>query len=202
MESSTGSRGIGIEPGLLPEGVGKWREYERKALEIRRFAGVGISVRLDPFKLAESLKLRVVYLSDLDGLSLQARDHLMGSDCWSGGTTGWLPDGSGVIVINGRQSRGRQAATLMEEICHSLLGHKPSQIADAMGGGRSYNRAVEEEAYSVGAAVLVPYRSLEDLLFAGATVDRIARHFGVTRSLVEYRMRVLGLWDISGRKKL
>ncbi|HKX31589.1 MAG TPA: ImmA/IrrE family metallo-endopeptidase [Blastocatellia bacterium] len=199
MAYSNSSREIGAEPGLLPERGGKWKEYERKALEIRRFAGVSLAERLDPFKLAESLKLKVVSVSQVEGLSEQARAHLMGSDQWSGGTTGWLPDGSGLIIINDRQSPGRQAATLMEEVCHSLLGHRPSSIdPTGAGGGRSYNRAIEEEAYSVGAAVLVPYRALKDLLSKGLTVTTIARHFGVTRSLIEYRMRVLELWGGPG----
>jgi hypothetical protein len=190
-----------VEPDLLPQSAGnKWKEYERKALEIRRFAGADLRERLNPMKLAELLNLRVVALADLRHLSDKARNHLAASDNWSGGVTQPLPDGSRIVVINDRQSPERQGATLMEEICHSLLGHEPSVISatgeggDGGGGGRSYDRAIEEEAYAVGAAALLPYRALSELLSRGDSVSKIARHFGVTKSLVEYRIRVLGLW--------
>jgi Zn-dependent peptidase ImmA (M78 family) len=82
----------------------------------------------------------------------------------------------------------------MEEICHALLGHDPSQISVTAAGGRSYDRVTEEEAYAVGAAALLPYRALSEALSGGDSVSKIARRFGVTRSLVEYRVRVLDLW--------
>ncbi|MCI0338398.1 MAG: ImmA/IrrE family metallo-endopeptidase [Acidobacteria bacterium] len=183
-----------IEPDWLPPASNRFREYERKALEIRRFAGTGIFERLNPHRLAELLNLKVLSLADIDQLSDHARGHLAQSDNWSAGTTTPLPDGSRVIVINDKQSYGRQSATLMEEICHTLLGHDPSVISAAKAGGRSYNETVEEEAYAVGAAALVPFRALAEFLSRGDSVDKIARHFGVTKSLIEYRMRVLDLW--------
>jgi hypothetical protein len=81
----------------------------------------------------------------------------------------------------------------MEEVCHILFGHKPSKIGAGQIGGRSYNFNIEEEAYAVGAAALVPYRSLRDLLGSRASVRKIAGHFGVTPSLVVYRARGTGL---------
>jgi Zn-dependent peptidase ImmA (M78 family) len=146
-------------------------------------------------RLAESLRIRVVSLDSIDGLSEEAREHLAGSRQWSGGVTESLPDGTRVVVMNENQSRERRAATLMEEICHTLLGHTPSLIsAGTEVEGRTYNRVVEEEAYGVGAAALLPYRALSEALSRGDSVEAIARHFGVTQSLVEYRMRVLDLW--------
>jgi hypothetical protein len=180
---------------MLPHSSsGKWREFEKKALEIRRFAGVGPADRLDPVELAALLNLKVTTLSELDHLSEETRDHLMGSDNWSGGVTQPLPDGSRVIILNDRHSPERRAATLMEEICHSLLGHEPSSIS--VKSGRTYNRMIEEEAYAVGAASLLPYRAIVESLSRGDSVGRMAKRYGVTRSLVEYRIRVLDLWKV------
>jgi uncharacterized protein DUF955 len=182
---------------LLPPVSHKFREIERKAIGIRSFAGAGQNGRLDPYSLAQLLNLRVVALSDLKQLPGQTREHLAQSDEWSAGTTGLLPDGSRVIVINEKQSAGRRAATLMEEICHTLLGHDPSSIfgnGKDGSGGRSFDVSVEEEAYSVGAAALLPYRALTECLSENQSVDQIAKRFGVTRALVEYRMKVLELW--------
>lgn len=185
-----------IERDMLPPVSHKFREVERKAIGVRQFAGIGALVRLDPYELAALLDLRVVSLADLDQLPQQTREHLEQSNEWSAGTTGMLPDGSRIIVINEKQSAGRRAATLMEEICHTLLGHDPSSIFGngAGSGGRSYDISVEEEAYAVGAAALVPYRALTEFLSRGFTVDQISRRYGVSKALVEYRMRVLGLW--------
>jgi hypothetical protein len=77
----------------------------------------------------------------------------------------------------------------MEEVCHILFGHRPSGIADELFGGRSYNLNIEEEAYGVGAAALVPYYSLRNFLVAGISIREIAKHFGVTPSLILYRAR-------------
>ncbi len=60
---------------------------------------------------------------------------------------------------------------------------------------RDYREADEEAAYSVGAAALVPYAALRLFVEKGKTSREIARHFNVSRELVEYRMKVSRLWD-------
>ncbi|HRH47055.1 MAG TPA: ImmA/IrrE family metallo-endopeptidase, partial [Pyrinomonadaceae bacterium] len=60
---------------------------------------------------------------------------------------------------------------------------------------REYQADVEEEAYSVGAAALVPFSALRRMINQGKTSKEIARHFNVSRELVEYRMKVSRLWD-------
>jgi hypothetical protein len=167
--------------------------YERMALQIRDFAKLGLTTKLDPFALAESINVRVLYLSDLAELSESSRALLDVPDGWSGGATQDLGDGSHIVILNRRHSSGRQAATLMEEVCHILFGHKPSNIGGDRIGGRSYNFNVEEEAYAVGAAALVPYHSLKTFLVSGASVRKIAVRFGVTPSLVLYRAKGTGL---------
>jgi IrrE N-terminal-like domain len=167
--------------------------YERMALQIRSFAKAPLTTKLDPFALASSINIRVLYLSDLTGLSESSRAHLDVPDGWSGGATRDLGDGSHIVILNQRHSPGRQAATLMEEVCHILFGHNPSEIRADQIGGRSYNFNVEEEAYAVGAAALVPYHSLKTLLISGGSIRKIAGHFGVTPSLVVYRAKGTGL---------
>jgi hypothetical protein len=176
----------------LPPAGEKWRSFERKAIKLRKFAGLDQSRPLDPYQLAELIRIKVVSLKDLKDLSEESRLHLSGSDNWSGGVTELLPDGTRIVIINDRHSRRRNAVTLMEEICHSILGHKPSIISQT--NGRTYDRQIEEEAYSVGAAALVPYQALAEKLAKHETVKSIAGFFGVSVHLIEYRMRVLGLW--------
>jgi len=90
----------------------------------------------------------------------------------------------------------------MEEVAHVFLGHTPNRLAAvasdrSSGGGivaRDYNHDDEEAAYAVGAAALVPYGPLQRFVRAGRAAADIARHFGVSRQLVEYRIKVSRLW--------
>jgi hypothetical protein len=182
----------------LPVTNGKFRQYEQLGLRFRSFVNLEIHDRLYPIKLADVVGLKVLAIDAISELSAETKQILSDPSIgWSGGATPVLPDGSHLIFLNPSQSPGRQAATLMEEISHILLGHRHSQIAhDTATIGenrREYNESIEEEAYSVGAAALVPFRSLACDLSRGRSIKSIAEHFGVTQSLIKYRMRVLHL---------
>jgi hypothetical protein len=183
----------------------KGRNYELRAQALREFAGLKRDDQpLDPFELARYAKLLVVTFEEIVGLSEQTIKHLIseGKDLWSGGAASHkLPDGRKLIILNPTHSRNRHNATLMEEISHVFLGHKPSRLAikgrnnDGKAVARDYNADIEEEAYSTGAAALVPYAALKQYVHQGKTAAQIARHFNVSRALVEYRIKVSRLWD-------
>lgn len=184
----------------------KGRHYEIRAQGLREFAGLRSDHQpLDPFKLASYARLLVVSFEQITGLSPEAREHLLGDgkDMWSGGAASKrLPDGSKLIILNPQHGKNRHNATLMEEICHVFLGHKPSRLQierktkDGRTIARDYNAEIEEEAYSTGAAALVPYTALKRMVESGKTAAEVARHFGVSRALVEYRIKVSRLWDL------
>ena len=185
----------------LPPGD-KWRKFELKALGLRDFAQVRQDQPLNPFHLARYANLIVLKFEQLEGLSEASREQLLGAgvDSWSGGACR-LPDGTKVVILNPTHGRARTNATLMEEICHVFLGHQANRLSvvtkDERGKvmSRDYRKADEEEAYGVGAAGLVPYSSLKRLLSNGKTTTEIAKHFGVSRELVQYRMKVTKLWN-------
>lgn len=184
----------------------KGRHHEIRARGLREFAGLRRDdQRLNPFKLAYYAKLLVVPLNQIDGLSEETIAHLLGEgkDKWSGGAASrTLPNGQKLIILNPSHGKNRQNATLMEEVCHVFLGHKPSRLAiekrDKHGKiiARDYNHDIEEEAYATGAAALVPYTSLKRFVQQGKTSREIARHFYVSRALVEYRIKISRLWDV------
>ena len=184
----------------------KGRQYEIRAVGLREFAGLRRDdERLNPFDLARYAKLLVASFEQIEPfLSEETKAHLLGagSDKWSGGACSQtLFDGRKLIILNPTQGENRQNATLMEEICHVFLGHKPSRLAienvNKQGKpiARDYREADEEAAYSVGAAALVPYSSLRRFVEQGKTSREIAKHFNVSRELVEYRMKVSHLWE-------
>ncbi|MBA3241035.1 MAG: ImmA/IrrE family metallo-endopeptidase, partial [Acidobacteria bacterium] len=182
----------------------KGRQYEIRALGLRDFAGLRRDDEpLDPFELAYFAKLFVVDFEQISGLSEETREHLLGAGIndWSGGTCSRpLPNGWRVVILNPKHGKARNNATLMEEVCHVFLGHKANRlsiVAQNKQGktvARDYNEADEEAAYAVGAASLVPYAGLRQLMRRGQTSIEMARHFNVSRELVEYRLKVCRLW--------
>ena len=198
-----GSYNAAVDEEILPPTT-KGRHYEVRALGLREFAGLRRDdYPLDPFKLAHYARLLVVDFEEISGLSDEAREHLLGtgSNSWSGGTCSRpLPNGWRLVILNPRHGRQRNNATLMEEICHVFLGHKANRLGIASENkegkpiSRDYNHEDEEAAYAVGAAALVPFTALRRLVGEGKTSSEIARHFRVSRELVEYRLKVSRLW--------
>ena len=184
----------------------KGRHYEIRAIGLRDFAGLERDdVPLNPFDLANYAKLLVASFEDIEPfLTEETKLHLLGTgkDKWSGGACSQaLPDGRKLIILNPTHGKNRQNATLMEEICHVFMGHKPSRLAiknvnkDGQTIARDYRPEIEEEAYSIGAAALVPYSALRRMVNQGKTSREIAEHFKVSRDLVEYRIKVSRLWN-------
>lgn len=182
----------------------KGRQYELRAMGLRDFAGLRNDEEpLDPWTLARFAKLMVVDFDQIEGLSPEAREHLLGAgaDAWSGGTCSRpLPNGWRLVILNPQHGLQRNHATLMEEVCHVFLGHKANRLAIVAQNkqgrlvARDYNEEDEEAAYAVGAAALVPYATLRRFVHQNKTSLEIARHFEVSRELVEYRLKVSRLW--------
>jgi hypothetical protein len=200
---------------LLLPAAEKRKQFELRALGLREFAGVNGDQPLDPFALASFARLMVVDFNTIEGLSAESRSHLLGAavDQWSGGACSRpLPNGWRLVILNPAHGIQRNRATLMEEVAHVFLGHKPNRLAaitsDAGPGqssdaatqsrgrvlARDYNQMDEEAAYSVGAAALVPFAGLRRRVMEGRSSREIARHFRVSRQLVEYRIKVTHLW--------
>lgn len=194
----------------------KGKSYEIYALGLRDFAGLRRDdQRLNPFELARYARLFVVTFEQIEPyLTEETKAHLTGAgkDKWSGGASSQtLPDGRKLIILNPTHGKNRQNATLMEEICHVFLGHKPSRLViesrnrDGKIIARDYNAEIEEQAYSVGAAALVPFSSLSRFVKLANTSREIANHFDVSYQLVEYRIKVSRLWkeylEVQGSKQ-
>jgi len=193
-----------MKTNVLPPGE-KWRQYELRALGLRDFAGARDDAPFDPFALARHANLLVVDFDQVKGLSPQAREHLLGaaSEQWSGGAASHpLPNGKRIVILNPNHGPQRMKATLMEEICHVFLGHQPNRLSitgkDKRGRtvARDYQKTDEESAYAIGAAALVPYSSLRRRLLQGKSSSDVAKHFRVSRQLVEYRLKVTHLWSL------
>jgi len=194
-----------VELAQLPP-TRKGRHYEIRAIGLRDFARLERDDSpLNPFDLAYYAKLLVAPFEQVEPfLTEETKLHLLGAgrEKWSGGACSQaLPDGRKLIILNPTHGKNRQNATLMEEICHVFMGHTPSRLAienknkDGQTIARDYRAEIEEEAYSIGAAALVPYSALQRMVNQGKTSREIAEHFKVSRELVEYRIKVSRLWN-------
>lgn len=197
-------------PNELPP-TQKGRHHEIRARGLREFAGLRRDDEpLDPFALAHHANLLVAPYDVIEPLLTdETKAHLIGDgkNAWSGGAASQtLPNGQKLIILNPTHGKSRQRATLMEEVCHVFLGHQPSRLAiknknkNGETIARDYNEAIEEEAYSTGTAALVPYTALKRMVNEGKTINEIARHFAVSKPLVEFRIKVSRLWELYSTK--
>ncbi len=188
--------------GLIPPNKKQW-DAEHNGLDVRDALGLTLDIPLEP-SAAFALLNRVTVAPH--GAIPAADIHLehfrgAASGSWSGIAVR-LPDGHELVFYNDSHPETRIRATLMEEFYHLWLEH-PRSILRALGTGdsrgRSHDSTVEYEAYSSGAAALLPYKSLRACLDAGESVRSIAAGFHVSTDLVDFRLKVTKQWKRRGR---
>jgi|SRR5579864_3256225 len=174
----------------------KAKAWEPHAHKLRAMVRCGTQARFEPFQLAPIVGLTVqecmfAGLSESEIAQLSDGNRL----CWSGGVyPELLPDGTRLCMLNPLQSPRRSRITLMEEICHCYFGHQPTSLVVNSQGllVRDFNKKQEEEAYGVGAAVLLPWNLFFPRINKGTTLEDLAEEFDVTTQLVEYRVKITG----------
>jgi hypothetical protein len=187
--------------GLLPPNPNQWNN-EHNGLDLRERLGL---------KLDESLSHEAAFhlLSDVTVIPhgqlplaqiFVDRFRKSGSKTWSGMAVP-LPTGGTMVIFNDSHPPTRIRATLMEEFFHLHLGHPVSRVRVYTDDGahRDYRRGVEVEAYGSGAAALLPYRSLDELLKQGDSLESIATIFNVSKDLVLFRAKVTKLYRLVRR---
>lgn len=165
---------------------------ERQGQTLRRRLKLAPRDPLDPFKLAGLMRAQIYSPYDVQDFPLDDLDRLLTTDVksWSAGSIR-LPNGEIAIILNPVHADTRKRASLMEELSHIYLGHKPSQIIfnDHL-ALRTFNKTQETQAYWVGAAALVPINVLEHARACRIGKDMVANDLGVSPSLVGFRENV------------
>lgn len=99
------------------------------------------------------------------------------------------------VLLNDSHTVERQRVIVLEEFWHILLGHRLTKIARvAEAYGRTYDKTEEHDAYYLASATLLPKAAMIDALSKNRSSEQIARVFGTSSELVDYRIKRLGLW--------
>ncbi|MBD2328366.1 ImmA/IrrE family metallo-endopeptidase [Alkalinema sp. FACHB-956] len=168
---------------------------ERRAKRMRDLLGLDELDPLDPYELAQEMDVKIFSPLDVAGLPSHMLHEILGagSDSWSGGAL-HLPRGH-AVVLNPTHAKTRTHATLMEELSHIFLKHKPSSFYVFVNAltMRSYNKSQEQQAYGVGAAALVTSLMLQQAQKQETRRACLAKVCGVSVDLVSFREKVTGI---------
>jgi transcriptional regulator with XRE-family HTH domain len=173
-------------------------EMENKAESFRRDLGFSDDEALDPFCIRIQ-GVKIISLEQIDGVSEALKDQLLNSarEQWDAMSVP-LEEGSEtwVVVWNNCTSGNRQRVSLLEEIWHILSGHRLTKIRKFAGVyGRTFDEVEEHDAYYLAAATLLPASVVRKAVEEHTNVSEIAKKYGTTTELVEYRIKRLGLWQ-------
>jgi Zn-dependent peptidase ImmA (M78 family) len=101
-----------------------------------------------------------------------------------------------VVILNSAHSLGRQASDLAHELAHRIREHKAQKI-EMTGEGimllKSYDKLQEEEADWLSACLLLPREALAHIKRAGMATDKAALEYGVSASMLNYRLSTSGV---------
>jgi Zn-dependent peptidase ImmA (M78 family) len=171
-------------------------EAERLAAQAREQLALDPLSGIDPWAYAKALGIVVLSFDQLNLLEAHKRQLLqVDPDSWSGLT---LKDESGdaFVLLNPVHQRPRQCSTLMHEVSHVKLKHVPGQVHLATSGLMllsDYPDDQEQEADWLAAAILLPRNILHHHRSMGWDVAKICAHFGLSREICEWRLRMTGI---------
>jgi hypothetical protein len=172
---------------------------------LRRDLEIGTDDPLDSLQINVE-DVHVVRLTDSQCFDARTIRKLLHEACneWSAmsvpldrGMSTW------VVLLNDCHTEERQRVTLLEEYWHILMGHKLTKVAKLSEAyGRTYEQAEEHDAYYLASASLLPREAIQDAVLKGRSATEIAKRFGTSPELVEYRIKRLGLWREHVGKKV
>ena len=169
---------------------------ERTSAGLRGELGLSEFEPLNPRHLAAYLEVTLVTPSEVPGMTHEALHQLLTVDPWGWSAVTIVQGNAALIIFNPRHSAGRQASDITHELAHIILGHQPATMIMSPDGSlvmRSYDQKQEDEANWLAWAILLPRDALLVMTRKRETIEAIAAVFGVTETLVQYRLRITGI---------
>lgn len=179
----------------LERGFKAWAE--RTSLALRRELGITADDSLCPYRLSESLDVEIWTPSQVPGITQEVLEQLLKNDPWGWSATSFQVNGKCIVIYNPRHSSGRQTSDLMHELSHLILAHQPATIILSLQLEnvrlRSFDQKQEDEANCLAWALLLPREGLFRAKRSRKSVEQIAEQYGVTSTLVKYRLNSTGV---------
>ena len=179
----------------LERGFKAWAE--RTSLAIRRELGTTADDALCPFKLSEYLDVELWTPSQVPGITQDILTQLLNNDPWGWSATSFQVNDKCIVIYNPTHSDGRKSSDIMHELSHHILAHQPATVILSLElvnvRMRSFDQKQEDEANCLAWALLLPREGLLRAKRRSKTVEQIADQYGVTKSLVNYRINSSGI---------
>ena len=169
---------------------------EQVSAEYHEEFGVSLTQAFDPRLLAEKMGVRVLLPSDVRGLSPASLRQLTVVDAESWSAITLVRRGVKLVVLNSGQSSARRANSLAHELAHIILNHTSDEAQLSAEGflfRARFDKDQEDEANWLAGCILVPREGLRQTYWRTQSPQALAAHFGVSRDLINWRLRMTGI---------
>ncbi len=183
---------------------------ERQAIQVKCELGLSAEVSVDPYEVLPQVPARLIDASEFaKAVPANVRVTLFETHRSEWSAIGWGESPTtkeSLILLNPTHHPRRQKASLMEEVVHIVLDHPKTELCLNGNGDaswvRPYDAAVEDEAFCVGAACIIPWPELFTAVSRlSETVSSIAKRYGVSEDYVLYRIKRSGLARVYGKRQ-
>ena len=161
---------------------------------------------VDPLLPAQLASYLDVFIWPVTELELDEDDMCqlleVDSDSWSAITVSAA--GREAVITNPRHRSGRLSSDVMHELSHLLLGHDPTTLYIIGEEGlalREFDQPKEQEADWLAGALLLPRGALFAIANGGADYDTVWHTYGVSRQMLEFRLRMTGVQRQMDRRR-
>src|ERR1051325_6940149 len=178
----------------LERGFKAWAE--RMAASIRSELDLVPTAALDPEGLAKHLGVALISPDRIVGLAADVCVQLLETDPWGWSAATLELGGKVTVIFNPRKSAGRRASDIVHELAHLILGHEPAKVVFSEDGQlttRTFDQKQEDEANWLAWALLLPREALFAATRSRMPTDQIAKAYGVTETLVDFRLKMTGV---------
>ena len=167
-------------------------QAERLAEKIRSEVGARNSGDLDAAALAAHAGAGVRRADELTSLSKLKELEALQPGAFSACTFQVM--GRSVIVYSPLASYGRTQSDLAHEVSHIILGHQVQTIQQLDGiSFFTCDPDEEQEANWLAGCLLLPRKLLLQAVSRGLSARDIAKEYGVSSSMAEFRIRATGV---------
>lgn len=164
---------------------------ENKAQDLRNLARIPPGAVLDIFQVAACVNAEISELTWGNGMPDDIVEYFLEKEpsAFSAGALR-VPEGF-VIVVNSAHHTTRKRISVMEECAHIFLSHQPMEITvgNTKPFIRLYDEEMEQEAFAVGAAALLPPEVVLPVLRREKSIRSLAIEHDVSKALIDYRIR-------------